>query len=144
MVRARVPITKVQGSRRDARSMLMSLLAGMVAIGGRPYPGDVSTGPAVLGYVSTTNFRLLILLYARDYAMRDQTVEPRTRPGQQALLSGDSILVNPSLKSTDQLHTPITHLRSSVGHTRRAALCRTLIADTRGPIVMRARAASQS
>ena len=35
LVRARVPFTKVRGSRRDGRWMLMSLLAGMVTVGER-------------------------------------------------------------------------------------------------------------
>ena len=58
MVRERVPVRKVRGSRRDGRFMFMSLLTGMVAVGGRPYPGEVSEGPAVRGYVRTLNIRL--------------------------------------------------------------------------------------
>ena len=39
-----VPVRKVRGSRRDGRSTFVSLLAGMVAVGGKPYPGEVSEG----------------------------------------------------------------------------------------------------
>ena len=35
-VRAHVPVTKVRGSRRSELLIFMSLLAGMVAVGGRP------------------------------------------------------------------------------------------------------------
>ena len=41
MVRARVPVRKVRGSRRDGR-LIMGLLVGMVAVGGRLQPGEVS------------------------------------------------------------------------------------------------------
>ena len=44
MVRARVPVRKVRGSRRDRRLMFMSLLAGMVAVSGRPQLGEVGKG----------------------------------------------------------------------------------------------------
>ena len=44
MVRAYVPVTKVRGSRRDERLIFMSLLAGMVAVGGRPQLGEVGKG----------------------------------------------------------------------------------------------------
>ena len=43
MVRERVPLRKVRGSSRDGR-LIMSLLAGMVTVGGRPYPVDVIEG----------------------------------------------------------------------------------------------------
>ena len=36
VVRAHVPGRKVRGSRRDGRLVFMSLLAGMVAVSGRP------------------------------------------------------------------------------------------------------------
>ena len=36
MVRARVPVRKVRGSRRDGRSMFMSLLTAIVVVGRRP------------------------------------------------------------------------------------------------------------
>ena len=42
MVGAHVLVIKVRGSRRDGHSMCMSLLMGMVAVGGRPQPGEVS------------------------------------------------------------------------------------------------------
>ena len=32
------------GSKRDGRLTIMSLLTGMVAVGGRPQPGEVSEG----------------------------------------------------------------------------------------------------
>ena len=44
MVGACVPVRKVRGSRRDGRLMFMSLLAGMVTVGGRPKPAEVSEG----------------------------------------------------------------------------------------------------
>ena len=48
---------KDRGSRRDGRSMLLRLLAGMVAVGSRPYSQLKSAkGPAVRGYVRTLNF----------------------------------------------------------------------------------------
>ena len=39
-----VQVTKVRGSRRDGRSIFMRLLAGVVAVGVSPYPGEVSEG----------------------------------------------------------------------------------------------------
>ena len=36
MVAAYVPVSKVRGSRRDGRPMFSSIMAGMVAVGGRP------------------------------------------------------------------------------------------------------------
>ena len=44
MVRAKVLVRKGRGSRRDGRLMFMSLVAGMVAVSGRPQPGGVSEG----------------------------------------------------------------------------------------------------
>ena len=35
VVRAHVPVTKVRVARRDGRTIFMSLLAGMAAVGGR-------------------------------------------------------------------------------------------------------------
>ena len=37
----RLAITKVQGSRRDRRSVLMSLLTGVIAVSGRSWPGEI-------------------------------------------------------------------------------------------------------
>ena len=59
MVGAHVPVRKVRGSRREGRLVFMSLLAGMVAVGGRPQLGEVSEGTAAMrGYVRTLNIRL--------------------------------------------------------------------------------------
>ena len=45
MLRAHVPVRKVQGLRRDRGLMfIMVLLAGMVMVGGRRWPGKVSEG----------------------------------------------------------------------------------------------------
>ena len=44
MVRAHVPVTKVRGWRRDGRLIFMGLLAGIVAVGGRPQLGEVGKG----------------------------------------------------------------------------------------------------
>ena len=44
MVRAQVPVTRVRGSRRDGHLIFMSLLAGMVAVGGRQKLGEVGKG----------------------------------------------------------------------------------------------------
>ena len=63
-------VTIVQGLRRDGRSMLMSLLAGMDAVSGRPWPSEVSEGTGrarLCAYVkhSTLNF-------AREQALCDR------------------------------------------------------------------------
>ena len=49
---------KSAGSRRDGRLIFMSLLTGIVAVGGRPQLGEVGRGPDVCGYVRTLNIRL--------------------------------------------------------------------------------------
>ena len=58
VVRAHVQVAKVRGSRRDGRLIFMSILAGTVAVGGRPQLGEVGRGPAVRGYVRIRNIQL--------------------------------------------------------------------------------------
>ena len=70
MVGAHVPVRKVWSLRRDGCSMIMSLLAGMVTVGGKPYPGEVSQGPTVRDYVRTLNIRLYIIS-AIEQELRD-------------------------------------------------------------------------
>ena len=41
---AHIPVSKVRGSTRDGRSIFMSLLAGMGAVGGRPQSVEASEG----------------------------------------------------------------------------------------------------
>ena len=56
MVGAHVSVMKVRGLRRDGRSMIMSPLTGMVAVGGRPQLSEVGDGTGRgSGYVPTLN-----------------------------------------------------------------------------------------
>ena len=41
MLGAHVPVRRVRGSRRDGRLMFIKLLTVIVAVGGRPKPGEV-------------------------------------------------------------------------------------------------------
>ena len=94
MLGAHVPVIKVQGSRRDGRLMFMSFLAGMVAVGGRPYPGEFSEGTG----------RARLCAYAKhstphsatEQELRDRVVEDRAT--QEVLLSGGSVFVIPSIQ----------------------------------------------
>ena len=75
MVRERVPVRKVRGSRRDGRLMFMSLLAGMVTVGGRPQPGEVSerTGRARLcAYVKHSTLNSAIEQELCDRRLEDK------------------------------------------------------------------------
>ena len=74
--------------------MFMNLLAGMVTVGGRPQLGDVSEGndrAQLCAYVQHWTLNSAI-----EEELRDRRVEGR--PTQQALLSGGSVLVNPSIQ----------------------------------------------
>ena len=74
--------------------MFMSLLAGMVTFGGRPYPCEVSEGTGrarLCAYVGHSTLNSAI-----EQELRDRRVEDRVNI-QQALLSGGSVLENPSI-----------------------------------------------
>ena len=58
---AQVPVTKVRGSGRDGRAMFIGLPMSMAAVGGRPWPGEVSEGtgrtrPCAYVFLWTLNF----------------------------------------------------------------------------------------
>ena len=82
MVRVRVPVRKVRGSRRDGRLMFMGLLAGVVTVGGRPQPGEVSEGTdraRLCAYVKHS-----ILNSAIGQELRDRRVEGRANATNSA------------------------------------------------------------
>ena len=58
MVRAHVPVRKFRGSRRNGRLIFMSLLAGMVEVGGRPCQAKSARDPTARSYVLMLNFGL--------------------------------------------------------------------------------------
>ena len=95
-MRAHAPVTRVRGF--EARWALDIYEPpdgrGMVAVGGRPQPGEVgkATGRARLcAYVKHS-----IVNFAIEQELRDRRV--RIGPTQQALPSGDSVLVNLSIQ----------------------------------------------
>ena len=75
MVRARVLGYNSPGSKRDGRLTFMGLLTGMVAVDGRPQPGEVSegTGRARL----CAHVKLWTLNSAIELELRDRRVEGR-------------------------------------------------------------------
>ena len=80
-------------SWRDGRLMFMNLLAGMVAVGGWPQPGEVSEGTGrarLCAYVKHSTLNSVI-----EQELRDRREEDRVNA---TLLSGGSVLVNPSIK----------------------------------------------
>ena len=82
MVRARVPVRKVRGSRRDGRSIFMSLLTGMVAVGGRPQLGEVGKGTGrarLCAYVKHSTLNSAI-----EQELRDRRVEGRANATSSA------------------------------------------------------------
>ena len=61
MVRAHVPVIKARGSKRDGRLMFMSILTGMVAVGGRLQLGEVGKGTGrarLCAYVKHSTLKL--------------------------------------------------------------------------------------
>ena len=68
--------------------MIISLLTGMVAVCGRPYPGEVSQGPIVRDYVRALNIRPYVSS-AIEQELRD--LRGTTGPTQQALLREESL-----------------------------------------------------
>ena len=82
MVRERVPVRKVRGSRRDGRLTFMRLLAGMVTVGGRPLPGEVSDGTGrarLCAYVKHSTQNTAI-----EQEWRDRRVERRANATSSA------------------------------------------------------------
>ena len=57
----------------------MSLLTGMVAVGGRPQLGEVGRGPAVRGYVKHSTLNSAI-----EQELRDRRVEGRANATSSA------------------------------------------------------------
>ena len=100
MARARVPGREVRGSRPDGRLMFMSLLAGMVEVGGRRHsqPGEVSegTGRARLCAYVCTYVKHSTLNSAIEQELRDRRVEDRANATSSAY--GGSVLVNPYIQ----------------------------------------------
>ena len=69
MVRAHVLVTKLRGSRRDGHLIFMSILAGMVAVGGRPQLGEVGNGTGrarLCAYVKHSTLNSAIVQELRD------------------------------------------------------------------------------
>ena len=77
VVGAHLPVTEFWGLRRDGRSMFIRLLVGMVAVGGRPQPTEVSegTGRAQL----CVYIQLWSLNSSTDKALLDRRVEDRAK-----------------------------------------------------------------
>ena len=61
--------------------MLMTLLAGMVAVGGRPSSGEVSEG------TDRARLRASVKLWIMNSAIEQELHDRRVGPTQQALLS---------------------------------------------------------
>ena len=66
------PLRESVGSRRDGRSIFMSLLAGMVAVGGRPQLGQGTGRARLCAYVKHSTLNSAI-----EQELRDQRVEGR-------------------------------------------------------------------
>ena len=81
LVRARVPVRKVRGSRRDGRLISMSILAGMVAVGGRPQLGEVGKGT---GRARLCAYEHSTLNSAIEQELRDRRVEDRANATSSA------------------------------------------------------------
>ena len=74
-MRAHVPVTKVRGSRRDGRLIFVSILAGMVAVGGRPQLGEVGKGTdrtRLCAYVKHSTLNSAIEQKLSDWRVEDR------------------------------------------------------------------------
>ena len=81
-MRAHVPVTKVRSSKRDGRLIFMSILASMVAVGGRPQLGEVGKGTGharLCAYVKHSTLNSAI-----EQELRDRRVEDRANATSSA------------------------------------------------------------
>ena len=95
-MRVHVPVSQIRGSRQDGRWMFTSFLTGMAAVGGRPWLGEVGKGTGRARYVRAY-VKYWTLNSAIEQELCDRRVEDRAN-AKQGLLSGGSVLVNPSIQ----------------------------------------------